>query len=400
MNGMTERLHRAKGLSTRIVHRAHDSLFRRVHSNALIYNTCWEDPRLDRQMLDLQTDSRVVMITSAGCNALDYLVDNPAQIHAVDMNPRQNALLELKIAVIEHGDFEELFKVFGEGVRPGFRDFLPSLSPWLHPYSFKFWESKNKYFESSRLNPSFYYRGAAGQVAWLVLQSLVKTNSRVRDFIERLIEATTLEEQSSLYERVRPLLWNSFNSWLIKQPLIMAMLGVPRPQIRLIENQFPGGITGYVQNKMEYVLTKVPMRDNYFWRVYATGRYSRECCPNYLRPENFELLRDRVKRVKTHSTTVAKFLRHNPGVYTHFVLLDHQDWLASHDAEGLREEWDLILDNSQPGTRILMRSASPEIDFIPPATRERLRFFPEVTERLHRQDRVGTYGSTLLAEVL
>ena len=32
------------------------------------------------------------MITSGGCNALDYLLDEPRRIYAVDMNPRQNAL--------------------------------------------------------------------------------------------------------------------------------------------------------------------------------------------------------------------------------------------------------------------------------------------------------------------
>ncbi len=69
-------------------HAIHDAIFKRVHGSNLVYNTCWEDPRLDRQMLNLQPDSRLVMITSAGCNALDYLLDEPAEIHAVDVNPR------------------------------------------------------------------------------------------------------------------------------------------------------------------------------------------------------------------------------------------------------------------------------------------------------------------------
>jgi len=379
--------------------RAHDAVFDRVHASTLIYNTCWEDPRLDRQMLALQPDSRVVMITSAGCNALDYLLDNPKTIHAVDVNPRQNALLRLKIALIEHGDHSELFRLFGEGVRPDFRNLLRRLAPRLDTYARKFWETKHYYFESTRLNPSFYYRGAAGLVAWVVLQGLARANPQLRDLTGRLVEAQSLEEQAALYDRLQAALWNAFNSWLLNQPLTMAMLGVPRPQIRIIEETFPGGIHGYIRTKIEYVLTRLPMRDNYFWRVYMTGRYSVECCPNYLRAGNFQALRERAGRVTTHSTTVASFLHLNPGEYTHYVLLDHQDWLASHDVEGLREEWDLILKNSRPGTRILMRSASPEIDFIPAAVRDRLRFFPEVTDRLHPQDRVGTYGSTLLAEV-
>ena len=76
----------------------HDLIFHHVHGGQLIYNACWEDPRIDRALMRLDGDSRVVMITSAGCNALDYLLDGPAEIHAVDVNYRQNALLELKRA--------------------------------------------------------------------------------------------------------------------------------------------------------------------------------------------------------------------------------------------------------------------------------------------------------------
>ena len=379
--------------------RAHDALFRRVHGNTLIYNTCWEDPRLDREMLGLDRHSRVVMITSAGCNALDYLLDGPEVIHAIDMNPRQNALLQLKLALFRHADHEELFRVFGQGVRPGFRELLPALAPSLPPFARDFWRMKHKYFEKLPLNPSFYYRGTSGQIAWLVRQAMLAGSSRVRDFSARLLEAGSTEEQAALYGQVRPALWNVFNSWLVRQPVVMAMLGVPRPQIRLIESEFPGGLSHFVQEKMERVLTRLPMKDNYFWRVYATGAYTPDCCPNYLRPEHFATLHERSGRIRTHTTTVANFLRENPGSYSHYVLLDHQDWLAAHDAAGLAVEWRLILENSHPGTRILMRSASVQIDFLPPDILGRIRLHPEITDRLHPLDRVGTYGSTLLAEV-
>jgi S-adenosylmethionine:diacylglycerol 3-amino-3-carboxypropyl transferase len=55
------------------------------------------------------------MITSAGCNALDYLLDGPAEIHAIDVNPRQNAVLELKLALIRRGEFDDLFEFFNPG---------------------------------------------------------------------------------------------------------------------------------------------------------------------------------------------------------------------------------------------------------------------------------------------
>ena len=84
---------------------ANSRMFNLVHRNNLVYNTCWEDPRLDRVALDLGPDDDVLVITSAGCNALDYALTEPRHVYAVDMNPRQNALLELKIAGIRPLDF-------------------------------------------------------------------------------------------------------------------------------------------------------------------------------------------------------------------------------------------------------------------------------------------------------
>ncbi len=77
--------------------------------NSLIYNQCWEDPAVDRQALALTPADRVLVITSAGCNALDYALLG-ARVLAVDQNPRQNHLLELKRAGIRALDFESFFR--------------------------------------------------------------------------------------------------------------------------------------------------------------------------------------------------------------------------------------------------------------------------------------------------
>jgi len=147
-------------------------------------------------------------------------------------------------------------------------------------------------------------------------------------------------------------------------------------------------------------MSDLPARENYFWRVYITGSYTRSCCPNYLREENFAALAARTERVHPHTCTVSQFLQQHPGAYSHYVLLDHQDWLAHHAPQALAEEWALIFANSRPGTRVLMRSAGLDLGFVPADVRRRLRFFPERTEPLHLIDRVGTYGSLHFAEVL
>ena len=383
-----------------LVKATHDLVFRRVHESQLIYNCAWEDPRVDRQLLGLNSDSKVVMITSAGCNTLDYLLDGPAEIHTVDMNFRQNAVLELKMALIKQGDHEKLFSLFGEGASADFREIYAGVRAGLSEPAQNFWDEKITYFDPRSLKRSFYYHGTSGTVAWLMLKALFRARHNLADLSLCLLEAESLEEQADLYRQLEPEIWGKIAQWLVRQPALMTMLGVPRPQIQIIKNQYPGGLGCFVRDKLRRVLTEVPIADNYFWRVYMTGRYRPDCCPNYLKKEHMPLLASRLAAVRPHTTTVANFLREHPAAYSHYILLDHQDWLAAHDPAALRDEWELILENSAPGTKVLMRSAGLTVGFIPEDIRERLRFQPGTTHELHNQDRVGTYGSTHFAEVL
>ncbi|MDX1973722.1 MAG: DUF3419 family protein, partial [Candidatus Sumerlaeia bacterium] len=95
--------------------------FSYVHGNNLVYNCCWEDPRLDRVALEITPQDTILVITSAGCNALDYALLGPAKVNAVDMNRRQNALLDLKIAAIKELEFDDFFRMFGDGRLPEFQ---------------------------------------------------------------------------------------------------------------------------------------------------------------------------------------------------------------------------------------------------------------------------------------
>lgn len=380
--------------------RLHGLMFRRVHGGRLVYNACWEDPRIDRRLLQLDASSRVVMVTSAGCNALDYLLDDPAAIHAVDVNFRQNALLELKLAMIRRGDFADLFELFGIGSHEDYRRIYASARRELSAAARVFWDANITFFNPRSLRKSFYYQGASGAAAWLMGNAMFRAKPNIRNFALCLLDANSLDEQREIYAALAPKIWGRLSNWLVRQPALMTLLGVPGPQIRLIENGPHGGLAGYIKEKMRHVATELPARENYFWRVYITGSYTLGCCPEYLRRENQRALRVRTGRIHPHTGTLTQFLRAHPAAYSHFVLLDHQDWMAWHDPAALHEEWTLLLANSRPGTKILMRSAAPEIDFIPAAARERLRFFPERTAPLHATDRVGTYGSLLLAEVV
>lgn len=370
-------------------------LFNSLVTGKLVYNTCWEDPRIDRELLELDGDSKVVMITSAGDNALAYLLDAPARIHAVDTNPRQNALLDLKRALFKAGDYDRLFAFFGAGhQKDALHCYHRELRPYLQPASRSFWDEHINYFSPGQVQQTFFYRGTAGKFAWMMRAYLARRDLMTP--IRRLLNAGTLEEQRARYEEIEPRLWSAFNEWIMNRDSVLALLGVPSDQRAMIERHYSGGIKGFIQQSLRRVFTQLPVSDNYFWRVYLTGSYTPACCPDYLRGNHFELLKNRIDRVQLYNDSLIHFLRNNPGSYTHFVLLDHQDWLSARHRKRLAAEWQLIFSNAAPGARVLFRSAAPNRNFLPDFVHHKLRFEEEQTQRLHPLDRVGTYGSTHL----
>jgi len=387
-------------ISSTLINRVRDKVFSFIHQNNLIYNTSWEDPRIDRQLLHLDEQSRVIMITSAGCNVLDYALDNPQQIYTMDANPRQNALLQLKIEGLKKLDYNDFFDLFGYGRHAQAREiYYEMLRPGLPDYAQNFWDDKHYYFLPNTENKTFYFRGTSGNLAWLAHKYL-QSNEELWRNIQLLLHAQTIEEQQELFDEIEPNLWNALSRYIVQRSITMSLLGVPRPQMDLIEHEYDDGLYGYIRESLRQVFTQVPVSDNYFWRVYLTGTYSKTCCPEYLKQENFDFLKKKVEDISVYNLTVNEFLRQYQGKYTHYILLDHQDWLAWHEPESLLKEWQLILKNSSARTRIIMRSAGNTINYIPDDVNRHLKFHPDLTDEIHKNDRVGTYESLHFAEVI
>ena len=387
------------------------SWFQLVHRTNLVYNNCWEDPRLDREALRLGPDDRVLVITSAGCNALDYALDGPRHVHAVDLNPKQNALLELKRAGIRTLDYETFFAMFGKGRVRGFQDvYEGALRPELPEATRKYWDSHQHFFSDRRGKPSFYFRGTSGFFARAVNRYLDSVAS-VRDSLEAILAARSIEEQREIYERnLRETVWSRWLRWIIRRDATLSLLGVPRPQRVQVERDYVGGIGQFIEDCVEAVFARLPLADNYFWRVYLTGEYTPECCPEYLKPDNFERLKaGLVDRVSTHTDSVTGFLRKDQPVITRFVLLDHMDWLSTFRQADLSEEWQAIVDSAAPGARILWRSGGLRSDFVdrvlvrfgqrPARVGEILHYDRPQAAQLHELDRVHTYGSFWIANL-
>lgn len=383
-------------------------VFKFVHGNNLVYNTCWEDPRVDRQALELTSQDRVLVITSAGCNALDYALTGPAHVYAVDMNPRQNALLELKIAGIRQLEYDDFFGLFGQGYHPRAADVYHSaLRSQLGPWSQNYWDRFIKFFDKPKR--TFYYRGTSGTFARGVRYYIDRV-AKLRPEINDLLACQTVAEQQEIYERIRERFWSRAMRFTLNRDSTLSMLGVPKAQRQQIDKQYPGGILSFIQDSMEAVFAKLPIHENYFWRVYITGSYTPECCPEYLKEANFEQLKSsNVSNVSVHTDSVQGFLEKGEEKISRFVLLDHMDWLSEHLFPLLELEWQAILNRAAPNSRVLWRSGGLRTDFIdrvqvsrdgkPIKLNELLTYHSDQAAALHELDRVHTYGSFYISDI-
>lgn len=384
-------------------------LFRLVHGTNLVYNTCWEDPRLDRIALGIRPHDQLLVITSAGCNALDYALLGPQHVYAVDLNPRQNALLELKIAGIRQLDFADFFEMFGHGRLPKARAvYEQKLRQELSPWAQRYWDHWIRFFENPKR--SFYFRGTSGMFARF-FKLYADRVARVRPFLDALLETHSLDEQRAIYEEhLRDRVWGRGLRFAMKRDATLSLLGVPRAQRRQLEDQYEGGLLKFILDCLDAVFGELPLADNYFWRVYIAGSYTRDCCPAYLQPDNFQQLKSGlIDRISVHTDSVQGFLENHPGRISRYVLLDHMDWLADRFFPLLEAEWQAIADSATADARIIWRSAGLRTDFLDRVSitsQGRTRWLPEVLQpheelarMLHPRDRVHTYGSFHIADL-
>lgn len=152
------------------------------------------------------------------------------------------------------------------------------------------------------------------------------------------------------------------------------------------------------------------MKENYFWQLYMNGKYSRECCPEYLTEAGFQTLKSgMVDRVSTHTNSVQGFLEQTDQPISRFILLDHMDWLSDRFFPLLESEWQAIVNNATPDARIIWRSGGLETDFIDQVQIQHngqmtkisplLKYHQELANQLHQKDRVHTYGSFYIADL-
>ncbi|MGI9036442.1 MAG: DUF3419 family protein [Pyrinomonadaceae bacterium] len=375
-----------------------------VWFDAFVYNQIWEDPRVDLQALELDENSRVLTISSGGCNALNYLLENPQSVTAIDLNRQHIYLLNLKIAALKYlPSYEDFFECFGFGKGAmaigKYKKFIRSN---LDEDTQKFWES-NSLFGKISIGKRIDFFGKNGLYEHSRTGYFLRVFQRLARLFgyrpAEILKARTVAEQTAVYEKhIAPF----FDSFVIKtvgkMPVTLFGLGVPPQQYDELKKDVSAGknIIDIYKERVRRLAADFPIADNYFaWQAFAR-RYdteNRRAVPEYLKAENYEKLKSNADKIKTKIGSVTDEIKRQPkNSYNRFVFLDAQDWM---NAETMTDLWTAIYENSAPNSRIIFRTAgasSPIEKNLPQNLREKFYYAEDLSKKLFTQDRASIYG--------
>ncbi|KAF2178880.1 hypothetical protein K469DRAFT_802382 [Zopfia rhizophila CBS 207.26] len=347
----------------------------RRFSNSYIYAFTWEDDRADARLLKVCSDDVILAITSAGDNILSFALDQPRRIHAVDLNPMQNHLLELKVAAFTVLGYADVWKLFGEGRHEFFRDLLiNNLSPHMSSLAFQYWLQNGPYVFNKQ---GLYYSGGSGNALQLVgwLFRILGLSEEVK----KLCSAQTLNEQREIWQRsIRTVLHSKILTWTVigNEKWLWKALGVPPAQRNMIEQDFrtqervPGAgaetstsghaVYEYVLNTFEPVVNSTLLStSNHYYLLTLLGHYTPTSHPTYLSPKSHIKLSkpSAFNGLRIHTDEISEVIaRMRPGTLTIVVVMDSMDWFPPEGKQAVKQIRALNRALKVKG-RVMLRSA-------------------------------------------
>jgi len=295
----------------------------------ILYSQCWEDPELDRIAFQIQPGDTVFSITSGGCNAMSFLIDNPEKIICLDMNRYQNFLLSLKINAFKTLTYAETLEFFG--VDPSKRrwELFEKIKPGLPNEEQLYWSNKKADINRGIIHCGRYER----YMHFLKRIFRILIGSKI---INDLFNSTSEEERKILFDRK----WNNFR-WRLFCRLFLsrpfASMLFDKEFYKYIEPSF--SFEKYYRSAIRRAVTELPVKENYFLAYILLGNYFEKYFPAYLKEENYNLIRKRVDRITQVTSGCLDYFRSlSSGTISKFNFTNIFEWMSVEEFTFLLKE--------------------------------------------------------------
>ena len=315
----------------------------------LVFAQVREDPRVELAALHPGADERAVVIASGGCTALSLLAAGAGEVHAVDLNPAQNHLVELKAAAVTALDRRAALRFLG-GMPSTAQErgaLYPTLRSMLTPAARAYWDARPSDVGRGVIEAGIS-EGFIRLVSWAV-RRLVHSPDR----IARLLACQSLDEQRRLFASE----WNNRRwRWLftvLLNRLVMSRAYDPRFFAHVGRRNF----AEHFLRLVDHAITEVSVGDNYFLHQMLRGEYPvthPDGVPPYLGEHAFATDGRGRRVLRLVDGSITDYLRTLPERSVDaFALSNVCEWLDDAEIAALFHE---VTRTASPNARIVFRN--------------------------------------------
>ena len=349
------------------------------------YAQCWEDPRTLTRALEVTPGDDVISIASGGDNTFALLLENPRSLTAVDRNPSQVFLVELKMKAIQELPYDEFVGFVGAHPWRNRESLYARIRPSLSHEAREYWDERPEALRKGIIHCGKFERYFA------TFRRFVLPLIHSRGTVQRLLTAAASREQERFFDEV----WNNRRwRWLFRiffGKFLLGRLGRDPSFFRYVNIE---NIAENLLQRTRRGLREIPVHDNSFVEQIFTGKYGNlEAAPPYLCASNFHVLKERVGRLRLVCASLEEILKTlQPGTISRLNLSDIFEYMSEEQVQlTLKEILRVCRDNARLAFWTL---------FVPRTVPSGLTRWIEpcswVAERLLSADRAFFYGSFCL----
>ena len=261
-----------------------------------------EDADTEHRALQMNPGNRALCVTASGDRPLHLLLKDCKEVVAIDLNPYQNYLLELKIAAMAHLTYQQYIAFLGMAPSKERLQILQKLLPYLTPKAQKFWNDHKKAIEAGVI-----YAGATEKLVLLAGRWISRLRRRR---VKKLFAAKTLEEQAEYVNKGwQTPLWKLVFRVALHPKLTKSTLKDPG-LYEYVDSRI--NIGTHLYGRLHRVLARTPVKENAFASMILRGKISPEAYPPYLTEEGYNTIRERLDRIQIHTGNVIEYLENCP----------------------------------------------------------------------------------------
>lgn len=308
----------------------------------LSYSLGNEDYQTERQALKVKPNDRVLCITASGDRPFHILMDDPKEVISIDLNRVQNYLLELKIAAMDHFDFEHYLAFLG-GEQSNHRiSSFYKIAASLDGDASNFWK-KN----IDKIDSGILFQGAM-EVWCKRISNVIKLFRNTN--IKKLFEFDDLDEQREFIKKE----WDNYfwkKSFDLALNSMIARMFIKDPGLEYVDASLKPG--SYIYNRMNHCLSHQLAKENVLMSLFINGKLKKEGYPLYLREEGCSLIKNRLNRIKSQTINLVHYLQSAPdNSIDCFSLSDVASYISQKDFNIVMHE---IKRTARPDARFCIR---------------------------------------------